>query len=118
MRRWVWIAAAPLFLLVLVVVATWPAALFAILGLWAESIPAPLGDTWDAPSPGFAARFPPGSSEQALLEWLRANRFRIAAGHAEREIQGPPCLNDASVIWTSASGKLTAASATLHQTCM
>jgi hypothetical protein len=119
MRRWAWSAGVTLFLLVFVVAVTWPAVPFGIAALTSDSVPAPLGDAWDHPSPGFAARFPPGTSQEALLIWLRANRFTLSAGYAEREIHAFPCLDDARVSWKGdASGNLTAASATLHQTCM
>lgn len=113
MRRWLWIAGIMIGLLIFLTVVTWPGVPLALASITAEQAPAPLGDQpkWGEPSPEFAKRFAPGTSEQSLIDWLRANRFETTAkGHAEREIRGFPCLERAEVDWSAnAGGTLTSA---------
>lgn len=76
--------------------------------LTAERRPTLLADAqWDEPATAraFLARFPRGSNEGGLLQWLQSNHFIVdrRAGRATRLVHSVPCEEDVEIAWTRES---------------
>tara|TARA_B100001179_G_scaffold226521_1_gene207680 strand:+ start:858 stop:1238 length:381 start_codon:yes stop_codon:yes gene_type:complete len=91
-------------------VLTWPAAPFALAALTAEKPPELLLDfayPEDMESHAFGARFKEGTSESALIDWLRYNGFEMADNSsASRHYAGMPCSYHYRIEWQSEDGAL------------
>lgn len=117
--------AATLIALILAAVAilavlNWQSVVFTVAILASERRPALLNDAaWDSPASArkFNQRFPAGTPESQLTDWLTRHDFKLGpAGHAERAISGLPCNEDVSIDWRSDdSGRLVRATATVRQ---
>lgn len=103
-RRWIWLAVAAMALSAFVAL-NWQTLTLSAAFFLAERRPALLVDAeWNEPASArkFLNRFPPGTNESELLEWLNSNKFDIDrnAGQADRLISGLPCNEIVKIKWS------------------
>ena len=103
-RRWLWVFAI-VVALAGIVALNWHSFLLMTAIAISERRPALLSDAdWNAPASAhaFKERFPPGTPEAQLLEWLESNNFAIdwSAGQAERLVRSLPCNEYIQITWT------------------
>jgi hypothetical protein len=109
-RRSIWLLSG---ILVLVVVGTltWQRLALGLAFASAERRPSLLIDAqWKKPASAaaFRHRFPSGSQEADLLQWLAANHFKIdeRAQSASRTVHSLPCNERVEVTWAASNGTI------------
>lgn len=107
-RHSIWLLSG-IFVLVVVLALTWQRLALGLAFASAERRPSLLKDAqWKKPdsASAFRIRFPSGSQEADLLQWLAANHFKIdgRAQNASRIIHSLPCNERVEVTWAASDG--------------
>jgi hypothetical protein len=102
------------------VLFNWQSLLFASAVAASDKRPALLRDAeWDKPETAlaFRGRFRRGSSEASLMQWMKANNFKIdqQARRASLKVGGLPCAEAVAVSWTVIDGSIGATEAVVSE---